>query len=146
MKTVYAILIAFTLQTLFAAGNVYAQTVAVGHVSAEVVEAVSVSSQAVTGFQINPAADLSYRNLKLGEIKINSGSSIACNIVLKSATLSGNNGTSITIEPSVNSSVQADPQRADGDQTIRLTGNAHMTPGQASGLYHGSYTINFVYN
>ncbi|MDO9578959.1 MAG: hypothetical protein Q7J06_00075 [Bacteroidales bacterium] len=41
---------------------------------------------------------------------------------------------------------QADAQRTDGNQTLRLTGRARMMQGQASGLYQGSYTMVFAYN
>ncbi|MDO9580451.1 MAG: hypothetical protein Q7J06_07775 [Bacteroidales bacterium] len=50
------------------------------------------------------------------------------------------------IEPSATSYGQADAQRTDGNQTLRLTGRARMMQGQASGLYQGSYTMVFAYN
>jgi hypothetical protein len=157
MKAYLAILLAVILQSMFAMVNVSAQTVAVGHVSAEVVESVSASSLAITGFEMkngtnftasaqSEPAGWNYENVSLGEIKINSGIGIACNVVMKPATLSDTNGNDFTIEPFAISSGQADAQRTDGNQTLQLTGRARMMQGQASGLYQGSYTMVFAYN
>ena len=155
MKTFLAILLTVTLQFMFAMVNVCAQTVAIGHASAEVVESVSASSLAITGFDLKNKSNLTaqsdpsgwnYENVNLGEIKINSGSGIACNVVMKPATLSDTDGNDFTIEPSAISSAQADALRTDGNQTLQLTGRARMMQGQASGLYQGSYTMVFAYN
>ena len=157
MKTLLTIIIAITLQGLFSIANVCAQTVCVGHVSAEVVEAVSVSSQAVTGFEVNNSSTLAaasqldsnglnYENVNLGSIKINSGKDVACNLVMKSAELTDNNGNGFSIEPTALSTNQSDTQRADGNQTLQLNGLARIAQGQASGLYQGSYTMVFAYN
>ena len=155
MKAYLAILLAVTLQSMFAMVNVCAQTVAIGHASAEVVESVSASSLAITGFDLKNGSNLTaqsdpsgwnYENVSLGEIKINSGIGIACNVVMKSATLSDTNGNGFTIEPSAINSAQADAQRTDGNQTLQLTGRVRMMQGQASGLYQGSYTMVFAYN
>ena len=155
MKAYLAILLAVTLQSMFAMVNVCAQTVAIGHASAEVVESVSATSLAITGFDLKNGSNLTaqsepagwnYENVSLGEIKINSGTSIACNVVMKPATLSDTNGNGFTIEPSATSYGQTDAQRTDGNQTLQLTGRARMMQGQASGLYQGSYTMVFAYN
>ena len=155
MKVYLAIFLTVTLQFMFAMVNVCAQTVAIGHVSAEVVESVSASSLAITGFELKNESNLTaqsdpsgwnYGNVSLGEIKINSGSGIACNVVMKPATLSDTNGNGFTIEPSAINSAQADAQRTDGNQTLQLTGRVRMMQGQASGLYQGSYTMVFAYN
>ena len=155
MKTFLAILLAAALQSMFAMVDVCAQTVAIGHVTAEVVESVSASSLAITGFDLknlsiqtaqSEQTGWNYENVNLGEIKINSGIGIACNVVMKPATLSDTNGNGFTIEPSATNYGQADAQRTDGNQTLRLTGRARMMQGQASGLYQGSYTMVFAYN
>ncbi len=157
MKAVLAMLLTAALQSMFAMVNVFAQTVAIGYVSAEIVESVSASSLAITGFDLKNESNLSavtrpeqagwnYENVNLGEIKINSGMGVACNIVMKPATLSDTNGNGFTIEPSATSSGQSDARRTDGNQTLRLTGRARMMQGQASGLYQGSYTMVFAYN
>ncbi|MDO9578962.1 MAG: hypothetical protein Q7J06_00090 [Bacteroidales bacterium] len=155
MKTFLAILLAAALQSMFAMVNVCAQAVAIGHVSAEIVESVSASSHAITGFDLknlsiqtaqSEQTGWNYENVNLGEIKINSGMGVACNVVMKPATLSDTNGNGFTIEPSATSYGQADAQRTDGNQTLRLTGRARMMQGQASGLYQGSYTMVFAYN
>ncbi|MFA5820280.1 MAG: hypothetical protein WC854_13515 [Bacteroidales bacterium] len=155
MKAVLAILFTATLQSMFAMVNVCAQTVAIGYVSAEIVESVSASSLAITGFDMKNESNLTaqsepagwnYENVSLGEIKINSGMGVACNVVMKPATLSDTNGNGFTIEPSATSYGQADAQRTDGNQTLIMTGRARMMQGQASGLYQGSYTMVFAYN
>ncbi|MDO9579053.1 MAG: hypothetical protein Q7J06_00550, partial [Bacteroidales bacterium] len=111
MKAVLAILLAAALQSMFAMVNVCAQTVAIGYVSAEIVESVSASSLAITGFDLKNESNMAaitqlepagwnYENVNLGEIKINSGMGVACNVVMKPATLSDTNGNGFTIEPS----------------------------------------------
>ena len=146
MKSTIAILLALTLQSIFVVSSAKAQSVAIGHATAEVVESVSVSSQAVTSFAVGNTSEAFGDNLNLGEIRVNSGSSVACNVVIKPATLSSSNGSSFTMEPTAGSSVQADSQRTDGNRTIQLTASANTVQGQASGLYQGSYTIVFAYN
>jgi hypothetical protein len=157
MKSFLVILLTVALQSMFAIVNVCAQTVAVGHVSAEVVESVSASSKAITGFNMKNENNFTllaqsdpegrnYENISLGEIKINSGIGIACNVMMKSAALSDINGNGFTIEPSSTSYGQTDAQRTDGNQTLILTGRAHMMQDQESGLYQGSYTMIFAYN
>lgn len=157
MKAFLAILLTITLPSMFAMVNVCAQTVAIGHVSAEIVESVSASSLAITGFDLKNENNLSaaaqpelaswnYENVDLGEIKINSGTDVACNVVMKPATLSDTNGNGFTIEPSATGSGQSGAQRADGNQTLHLKGRARIMQGQASGLYQGSYTMVFAYN
>lgn len=155
MKAFLAILLTVALQSIFAMVNVCAQTVAIGHVTAEVVESVSVSSRAITGFDMKGGNNLlalaqtktgwNYENIDLGEIKINSGTNVACNVVMKPATLSDTKGNGFTIEPSATSFL-SDAQRADGNLILHLNGKAHMAQGQASGLYQGSYTMVFAYN
>ncbi|MDP2856255.1 MAG: hypothetical protein Q8N90_04055 [bacterium] len=155
MKAVLAILFAAALQSMFAMVNVCAQAVAIGYVSAEIVESVSASSLAITGFDMKNENNLTaqsepagwnYENVNLGEIKINSGMGVACNVVMKPATLSDTNGNGFTIEPSATNYGQTDAQRTDGNQTLIMTGRARMMQGQASGLYQGSYTMVFAYN
>ena len=156
MKALLAILLSVALQSIFALVNVCAQTVAIGHISAEVVESVSASSRAITGFDMkggnnllanaqNEPAGWNYQNVDLGEIKINSGTNVTCNVVMKPATLSDTKGNGFTIEPSATSFLSG-VQRADGNQTLHLNGKAHMAQAQASGLYQGSYTMVFAYN
>ncbi len=146
MKTVYAIILILALQHIFAAGGIMAQTVAIGHVSCEIVESVSVASQAITGFELDTKSTKTSDTLKLGEIKINSGNNVACNVVMKTATVSNIKGGSFTIEPSATGKTLTDTLRADGDQTLQLIGKVSLTQGQTSGSYKGSYTILLAYN
>ena len=157
MKAIPAFLFAVTLLNFFAMVNVCAQTVAIGHVTAEVVESVSTSSLAITGFDMKYESSATalahtgseawnYENLDLGDFKINSGAGIACNVVMKAASLSDGNGNGFTIEPSAAGSFQSGMQAAVGNQTLHLRGRANMPRSQASGLYEGSYTMVFAYN
>jgi type 1 fimbria pilin len=157
MKSILVMLFTTCILSMFSISTVGAQTMAVGHVTAEVVESVSASSSAITGFDLkggnSPAlmaqtgnAGFDDENINLGDIKINSGSGVACNIVLKSATLSDGNGNGFILDPSAINTSQARPGRADGNQTLHLKGRAHLMHGQASGLYEGSYTMVFAYN
>lgn len=146
MKTVYAIILTLALQFIFAAAGVKAQTVAIGHVSCEIVESVSVASQAITGFELSAKSTGTSETVKLGEMKISSGNDIACNVVMRAATVSSSNGGSFTIEPSATGKTLTDTQRTIGDQTIQLTGKVNLTQGQSSGLYKGSYSILLAYN
>ncbi|BBE16258.1 hypothetical protein AQPE_0395 [Aquipluma nitroreducens] len=91
-------------------------------------------------------SNLNYENVNLGKFKINSSSDIACNVILKSATLSDANGNGFIIEPSATVSGQSEAQCTDGNQILQLKGKACFMQGQASGLYQGSYTMVIVYN
>lgn len=157
MYSALAFLMTASLFSIFSMANVHGQTIAIGHVTAEVVESISASSMAVTGFDLNRessrtalanngAGGWNFENVNLGEIKINSGRGIACNVLLKSATLSDSYGNGFTIEPVASGSITSDPQRTEGNQTLHLEGIARMSKGQAAGKYQGSYTMVFAYN
>lgn len=137
--------------------KVSGQTVAVGHISAEVVEAVSASSAASTDFdlsytssnELNRTYDNSAmiaENFSMGSIQINSGQNVACNLTLKAATLSDEKGNNFSVEPVASFNGMSDTLRVDGSKTIELAGMAKLDSNQASGLYHGSYTLVFAYN
>lgn len=157
MKTLLLILLIYAILSTYAIRNAYPQTEAIGHVSAEIVESVSASSLAITGFNLkngniqgemaqSEKSNLNYENVNLGKFKINSGSDIACNVILKSAALSDANGNEFILEPSVTISGQSVAQCTEGNQTLRLKGKARLVQGQASGLYQGSYTMVIAYN
>ena len=134
-----------------------AQTIAIGHISAEVVESVSASSNMLLNLnlvnvkngditvQMSPS-QMNTRKVYMGEIALNSGQSIACNVMIKAATLSDEKGNQFTIEPTASLSGQQDTNRADGSQNLQLTGRAMLDKDQANGLYQGSYTMVFAYN
>ena len=143
MKAIFSTLFLIALTSIFSAVNLNGQTVAVGHVSAEIIESVSVSSLAITNFDIqnNPTSG-NNPNANLGDVKVNSGTDIAYNVVLKPATLSSINGSSFIIEPSLKSK---NPLTA-GNQTLHLSANTNSVQGKESGLYQGSYSVVFAYN
>lgn len=157
MKQLIALFCTVTLLCTASVARVSGQVVAIGHVTAEVVESVSASSKAITGFSlkngdinskstINGVAVINSETFSLGAITINSGTSVACNLVVHPANLSDNKGNGFTIDPTMNIPGQGDTGRADGTQTIQINGTARMRSGQASGLYQGSYTMVFAYN
>jgi len=129
--------------------KVCGQVVAIGHVTAEVVESISASSKAVTTFNLNNsdnAGNLNSGIISMGTITLNSGASVACNLVIRSATLKDNKGNGFTIDPTVMTPGQGLTARVDGTQSIQINGTTHILKGQASGLYNGSYTMVFAYN
>jgi len=157
MKTLLIVFFVSLSVSLLTFMNIEAQTIAIGHVTAEVVESASAASMAITGFDLNNSGNISssnvlgndileYDNLNLGEIRINSGKGMACNIVMKPASLSDSKGNGFTIEAAAVSSGSSLMQLADGNQTLHLKGRTHLSQQQAGGLYQGSYTMVFAYN
>ncbi|MHC1690825.1 MAG: hypothetical protein AB9833_08335 [Bacteroidales bacterium] len=143
MKAIFTTLFLIALTSIFSAVNLNGQTMAIGHVSAEIIESVSVSSSAVTSFDIqNSKASSGSYNVSLGEMKVNSGTGVAYNVVVKPATLSNINGSSFTIEPTS----QSENRLTSGNQTLRLSANTNSVQGKESGLYQGSYSVVFAYN
>lgn len=141
----------------FSLHHASAQTVAIGHISAEVVESVSASSNVTLNFhiangtsgvrlnQLSPT-QMNTRRVEMGEVELNSGNSIACNVMMKSSTLTDNNGNRINFEPVTSVSGSQDSNRADGSQNLHVSGNVMLAQNQANGLYQGSYTMIFAYN
>ncbi len=133
-----------------------AQVVVTGHVTAEIVDAASISPQSVSAFEIYKTPDLTDEffndDVLLGEVTVRSGSDVACNIVVKSATVSGSEGELLTMDTSLNQRFGEESRKlselhhTDGDQTLQLTGNVNTLREQRSGLYEGSYTVVFAYN
>lgn len=133
-----------------------AQVVVTGHVTAEIVDAASISPQSVYALEIEKTPEftegLNYDDVLLGEITVHSGSDVACNIVVKPATVSVSEGELLTMETSLNQRVGEDSRKmsewehTDGDQILQLTGNVNTLREQQSGLYEGSYTVVFTYN
>ncbi len=156
-RKVSALLLSIMLFFCIYTQKAVAQTIAIGHISAEVVESVSASSNMLVNFnlangingsrsvQMSPS-QMNTRKVDMGDIALNSGQNIACNIMLKSATLSDEKGNQFILEPTTSLSGQQDTNRADGTQNIHLTGKAMLEQDQENGLYQGSYTMVFAYN
>ena len=157
MKTrLFFLTLTIFFSILFLSG-VSGQTIATGHISAEVVEAVGTSSSVSTDFELNysdsQGSNIAFdnsamvaENVSLGSIHISSGQNIACNLTVKPSTLIDKKGNDFSLETIANYSGKQDSQRIDGSQTIELAGLARLNSHQASGLYHGSYTLVFAYN
>lgn len=136
--------------------KVCSQTVATGHVTAEVIESVSAASNAVTSFELAAIEEsddrtfgpsvLTSENINLGAITLHSGKNIACNVVVKPASLFDAAGNGFMLKPTVKNNSSASAAKADGSQTIQLGGKSNRSGSQASGLYEGSYTVVFAFN
>jgi hypothetical protein len=128
-----------------------AQTVAIGHISAEVVESVSAHSNVTLNynFQNSNQGSISAngaKRIEMGEVELNSGRNIACNVMMRPATVTDNRGNEFVFEPTTSLRGLQDTNRADGSQNLRLTANVVLASNQANGLYQGSYTMVFAYN
>lgn len=146
MKT-FTIAIITTLAFLLSAiVTLSAQNTAIGHVSAEIVEAVSVSSNTVVNHTIDSNASLDQANLSLGNMSVKSGSSVSCNIVLKPATVSSEDGNSFKVNPTAESQYISKALTTTGNRTLALRGNVDLSNTPAAGEYKGSYTVIFAYN
>jgi hypothetical protein len=157
IKKVSALVLGFVFASGIFFQEAVAQTIAIGHITAEVVESVSASSNILMNLnfaniqngdrtvQLSPSK-MNTRKVDLGEIAINSGQNIACNVMIKAATLSDDKGNQFTIEPATSLSGQQDANRADGTQNLHVTGKAMLDQDQANGLYQGSFTMVFAYN
>jgi hypothetical protein len=156
MKTTLKLIFASILTLTFAGSKVCSQTVAIGHVTAEVIESISAASMAVTNFElamISPSDKramnqnyLTSETVNLGSITLNSGRDITCNVVVKSASLSDSSGNDFTLDPIQKNNSSTSVARSNGSRTIQLEGKTNMSSDQASGQYHGSYTVVFAYN
>lgn len=129
--------------------GVKAQVVAVGRVSAEVVESVSATSSAVTMLQFNTANNnnnTTGKDFSLGEVKVNSGDAVLCNVMMTSGNLSDVNGNELVIDTAAfdggqNSSIIG------GNTTLNIKGRAQSTSDQSvTGVYQGTYKMVFAYN
>ncbi len=147
MKAITSLIFAIALILYGLAGTEAGkcQTVAIGHVCAEVIESVSASTQAVTDLSIATAGSGASK-VDLGVMTVDSGSSVAVNVVVKSATLSDSQGNGFTLDPIINNNKLASVASSNGSQTIQLNGTANLAADQAPGLYQGSYTVVFAYN
>src|ERR1035437_4081501 len=131
MKTVFALFFTFTLLCSMFGTKVCGQVVAIGHVTAEVVESVSASSMAITAFNLKKSDSVGgsilteQTSLSMGTITINSAASIACNLVMRSATLTDNKGNGFTIEPTIMTSGQGITAQANGTQSLKINGITH---------------------
>lgn len=117
-----------------------AQVSASANVSAVIIEAVSISPQAVTEIAVNNSLIIKgdEAEVELGSIKIDSGNSGNCSILIKPATVTSKSGNNFMITPKTNDIV--------ANKTLSLKGNTSNAELQHSGFYKGSYTIVVAYN
>lgn len=129
--------------------GVKAQVVAVGRVSAEVVESVSATSSAVTMLQFNTANNnnnTTGKDFSLGEVKVNSGDAVLCNVMMTSGNLSDIKGNELVIDTAAfdggqNSSIIG------GNTILNIKGKAQSISDQSvTGVYQGTYKMVFAYN
>ena len=156
MKTTSTLILIVILSLTISGIEVCAQTVAVGHVTAEVIESISATSNATTSFELAMIAKggtkalkqayLNAEKIDMGKITLNSGDGITCNVVMKSAALSDGEGNGFTLAPSISNNSYASAARPNGSKTFQINGKTNRSYNQASGNYHGSYTVVFAYN
>ncbi|MCK9627568.1 MAG: hypothetical protein M0R37_03135 [Bacteroidales bacterium] len=137
------ITLAFILSAMV---SLSAQSTVVGHVSAEIVEAVSVSSNTIINHTINSRSSSDQANLSLGNMSIKSGSSVSCNIVIKPANVSSDNGNSFKVNPITENQYTYKAFSTNGNRTLALRGNVDLSDNPAAGEYKGSYSVIFAYN
>lgn len=146
MKT-FTIAIITTLALLMSAlVTLSAQSTAIGHVSAEIVEAVSVSSNTVMNHTIDSHLSSDQANLSLGNMSVKSGSSVSCNIVIKPATVSSEDGKSLKVSATADNQYISRAFTTSGNRTLALRGNVDLSNNPTAGEYKGSYTVIFAYN
>ncbi|MDD2584759.1 MAG: hypothetical protein PHE99_07465 [Bacteroidales bacterium] len=131
------------ISVLLFAISAQAQLTVVGHVVAEVIDGASLSSDAVTELSINSADNT--QNLDLGKITIKTGSSSACDIMLKPATLTNREGESIKLDAATTNFSKLKESPYSNNRTLGLTGNTTTTKNNR-GTYQGSYTVVLAYN
>ena len=137
-KNILVLMISFNILSLV---TLSAQVSASANVSAVIIEAVSISPQAVTEIAMNNSLLIikgDEAEVELGSIKIDSGNSGNCSILIKPATVTSKSGDNFMITPKTNDLV--------ANKTLSLKGNTSNAESQLSGFYKGSYTIVFAYN
>lgn len=136
-KNILVLMISFNILSLV---TLSAQVSASANVSAVIIEAVSISPQAVTEIAVNNSLIIKgdEAEVELGSIKIDSGNSGNCSILIKPATVTSKSGNNFMITPKTNDIV--------ANKTLSLKGNTSNAELQHSGFYKGSYTIVVAYN
>ena len=136
-KNILVLMISFNILSLV---TLSAQVSASANVSAVIIEAVSISPQAVTEIAMNNSLIIKgdEAEVELGSIKIDSGNSGNCSILIKPATVTSKSGDNFMITPKTNDLV--------ANKTLSLKGNTSNAELQHSGFYKGSYTIVVAYN
>jgi len=157
LKPIFNIIFTAILLCTLPVAKADAQTVVIGQVTAEVVESVSASPQSITGpnmkngiidtrYKLNETGSLNSETVDLGTIKVNSGTMLACNLVIQSVKLSDGKGNDFTLDPFITTPGMSDQGQVDTTQTIQFKGTAHQPFSQRSGQYSGTYTMVFAYN
>lgn len=142
---------------LFATMKASCQATALAYAGVEIVEAATAISSPITSFELindhssfqgNSKDQASSKNnqLNLGEIKINSSSAVACNMVLNPAKLYDANGNDLQVTLSARTADSSTGMCTKGSETVRLNGVAQLSQNQVSGFYSGSYTLIFAFN
>lgn len=144
MKNLIAFILTLTLSAA-ALSMAMAQARATGHVSAEIVEVASIRSntQNLVQIQQNQTAG----NFELGEITLNGGSNAACNVLIHSSDLKGENGTQSVFTASPSNITCQPVLNNNGSQILRLTGSAdHEILSNTDKWYVGNYQVVLAYN
>ncbi|MCX6278649.1 MAG: hypothetical protein NT004_11190 [Bacteroidetes bacterium] len=157
MKTSVAIFCAALIFCTFATMKASCQATALAYAGVEILEAASAISSPITSFEIKNdrgsysdnsvgQSSSATNQLNLGEIRINSSSAVACNMVINPAKLYDTNGNDLQVTLSAKTSDNSTGMCTKGSETVRLNGTAQLSQNQATGFYSGSYTLVFAFN
>jgi hypothetical protein len=157
MKTTNAISCIFLIFCTLAVMKVGAQATALAYAGVEIVEAATAISSPITSFelkndrgayqnQLSSDSPSDKNQLDLGEIRINSSSAVACNMVLNPARLLDQNGNDLQVTLSARTTDNTNGMCTRGSETVKLNGTAQLSANQVSGFYSGSYTLVFAFN
>ena len=157
LKPIFVLFVSATLLCTIPLAKLRAQAVTIGHMTAEVVESVSASSKAYACLNVKNSAiitestlntlSLSHNeNESLGTIKISSGTSLACNLVIHPVN---SVKSKVVSSPKVSAIVKPDSGNAgrpDIIQSIQSSGTSVISPSHEPRLQNGIYSIIFAYN
>ena len=115
----------------------------IGHAVAEVVDGSSISSNVICNHAFNSADAGS--DINLGKITVKPGSTSSYEIVVKPATLTNKDGSSLVLEAKANNLTQQQGNSYNPKSALDLSGSTNTLIGH-SGTYLGSFTIVLPYN
>ena len=141
MKTKYIISIILFLISFHSKS--FSQITATGTASAEIVELASLSPATVNEFNLSQNSQ-SVGLLKMGEIKIDSGTNVECSVILRSTDNSVNQNDNLKIEPLLENGKGSASVK--GSKIISISGITGKSKNLSPGLYKGSYSVTLAFN
>lgn len=121
----------------------FSQITATGTATAEIVELASLSPSTVNEFSLNQNTQ-SIGLLKMGEIKIDSGTNVECSIILRSTDKNDNQNDNLIIEPLLENGKGSASVK--GSKIISISGITGKSKNLSPGIYRGSYSVTLAFN